>query len=189
MRVLLVDDDSSRSTLLRQALIDDDHAVVAVLATADDLLAAVTRHQPDVILIDVDSPRRDLFESLTQISRERPCPIVLFAAYSDAETARRAVQAGVSAYVVDGLAPARLKAVIDVAIARFEQHQALQRELAQTKLRLADRRDVERAKGVLMERRRLSEAEAYAQLRKMAMDRKLSIGDAARALLAAAELL
>jgi len=189
MRVMLVDDDSRRMTLLRQALVDGGNEVVAQLATTDDLLTSVTRHHPDIILIDVDAPSRDTLESLGQISRDRPRPVVLFAMRSDVETTRRAMRAGVSAYVVDGMAPSRLKSVIDVAIARFEEREALRRELEETKMRLADRRDVDRAKGMLMQRRKLSETEAYEQLRKMAMDRNLKIGEAARSLLAAAELL
>lgn len=189
MRVMLVDDDHHRVVLLRQALLDGGNEVVAQLATSDDLLTAVTHHQPDIVLIDVDAPTRDTLESLGQISRDRPRPVVLFAMHSDAETARRAMRAGVSAYVVDGMAPSRLKAVIDVAIARFNEHQALRRELEETKMRLADRRDVDRAKGMLMQRRQITETQAYEQLRKMAMDRNLKIGEAARSLLAAAELL
>ncbi|MEC9363733.1 ANTAR domain-containing response regulator [Sinimarinibacterium flocculans] len=189
MRVMLVDDDQHRVVLLRQALIDGGNAVVAQLTTSDDLLTAVAHHQPDVVLIDVDAPTRDTLESLGQIARDRPRPIVLFAKHGDAETARRAMRAGISAYVVDGMPESRLKSVIDVAIARFDEHQALRRELEETKMRLADRRDVDRAKGMLMQRRKITESEAYEQLRKMAMDRNLRIGDAARSLLAAAELL
>lgn len=189
MRVMLVDDDHQRVVLLRQALIAAGNVVVAQLTASDDLLTAVTHHQPDLILIDVDAPTRDTLESLGHLSRDRPRPVVLFAQHSDVETARRAMRAGVSAYVVDGMSPSRLRSVIDVAIARFDEHQALRRELAETKTRLADRRDVDRAKGMLMKRRNLTEVEAYEQLRKMAMDRNLKIGDAARSLLAAAELL
>lgn len=189
MRVMLVDDDLGRMALLRQALAAAGNEVVAQLGPADDLIAAVARHQPDLILIDVDSPARDTLESLGQISRDRPRPVVVFASHSDSDMARRAMRAGVSAYVVDGMQPTRLKSVIDVAIARFDEHQALRRELADTKTRLADRRDIDRAKGVLMQRRGLSENDAYEQLRKMAMDRNVKLGDAARALLAVAELL
>ncbi len=189
MRVMLVDDDYGRMALLRQALLSGGNEVVAQLSPADDLLHAVSQCQPDVILIEVDSPSRDTLESLGQINRDRPRPIVLFASQSDADTARRAMRAGVSAYVVDGMSSSRLKSVIDVAIARFDEHQALRKELAETKTRLADRRDVDRAKGVLMQRRKLTETEAYELLRKMAMDRNVKIGDAARSLLAAAELL
>ncbi len=189
MRVMLVDDDYGRMALLRQALLAGGNDVVAQLSTTDDLLAGVARLQPDIILIEVDAPSRDTLESLGQINRDRPRPIVLFANHSDADTARRAMRAGVSAYVVDGMSPSRLKSVIDVAIARFDEHQALRRELHETKTRLADRRDIDRAKGILMQRRKLSETEAYELLRKMAMDRNVKIGDAARSLLAAAELL
>lgn len=189
MRVMLVDDDRDRSALLRQALHGSGNEVVAELSTNSDLLMAVNEHAPDVILIDVDAPSRDTLESLGQIARDRPRPIVLFAEKSDTETIRRAMRAGVSAYVVDGMSASRLKSVIEVAIARFDEHQALRRELEETKNRLADRRDIDRAKGVLMQRRKLSENEAYELLRKMAMDRNLKLGDAARALLAAADLI
>ena len=189
MRVMLVDDDLGRMALLRQALAAHGDEVVAQLGPADDLVGAVAHLQPDLILIDVDFPARDTPESLGLISRDRPRPIVVFASHSDSDMARRAMRAGVSAYVVDGMQPTRLKAVIDVAIARFDEHQALRRELADTKSRLADRRDIDRAKGILMQRRGLSENDAYEQLRKMAMDRNVKLGDAARSLLAVAELL
>lgn len=189
LRVMLVDDDASRLLMLEQALVAEGHVIVVRLDTQADLLAGVTVHQPDVIFIDVDAPSRDTLESLGQIHRERPRPIVLFAARSDAETAHRAVHAGVSAYVVDGLHPTRLSALLDVAIARFEVHQALSQELTAANARLADQRDIERAKGLLMKRRKLDEGEAYAMLRKMAMDRKQRIGDYARLLLAASDVL
>lgn len=189
MRVMLVDDDRERIGLLDDALSAAGHQVIARLLASDDLLSAVTAHQPDVILIDVDAPSRDTLESLGQISRERPRPIVLFAQASDSETIRRAMRAGVSAYVVDGLASSRLKPVIDVAIARFQEFQGLKRELENTRLKLADRRDVEKAKGLLMKRRGLDEGTAYETLRRMAMDRNQRLGDVARSLIAAAEVL
>ena len=189
MRVMLVDDNASRLSLLHEALSADGHDVVARLGADEDLLDAVRRYTPDIVLIDVDAPSRDTLESLSQINRDLPRPGVLFAGQSDAETTRRALRAGVSAYVVDGLAPSRLRSVIEVAIARFHEHRALVAELADAKSRLADRRDIDRAKGILMSRRGLSEEQAYEQLRKLAMDRNIRIGDAARALIAAAELL
>ena len=145
--------------------------------------------QPEVIFIDVDAPGRDTLESLGQLNREHPRPIVLFAARSDPETTRRAVHAGVSAYVVDGLHPTRLSSLMEVAIARFELHQALRHELDQARIRLADQRDIEKAKGLLMKRRNLDEAQAYSLLRRMAMDRKQRIGDFARVLITAADVL
>lgn len=189
MRVMLVDDSQSRLSLLTEALAADGHEVVARLGADDDLHDAVKRLAPDIVLIDVDAPSRDTLESLSQINRDLPRPVVLFAGHSDAETTRRALRAGVSAYVVDGLAPSRLRSVIEVAIARFHEHRALVAELEDAKSRLADRRDIDRAKGILMTRRNLSEEQAYEQLRKLAMDRNIRIGEAARALIAAAELL
>ena len=189
LRVMLVDDDAQRLATLEQALNAEGHTVVARLDTCADLSAAVSQHQPEVIFIDVDAPGRDTLESLGQLDREQPRPIVLFAARSDAETTRRAVHAGVSAYVVDGLHPTRLNALLQVAIARFELYQAMRRELDHARLRLADQRDIEKAKGLLMKRRGLDEAGAYGLLRRMAMDRKQRIGDFARVLLTAADIL
>lgn len=189
MRIMLVDDDPLRLAQVEQALCAAGHQVVLRLDTRADLLAEVRRHAPDVILIDVDAPARDTLESLNRISSDCPRPIVMFAGDGDGETIRRAVRAGVSAYVVDGLSAARLKPILDVAIARFHEHQALRRELDDTRTRLADRRDVDKAKALLMQRRSLSEDKAYEQLRRMAMDRGLKIGEAARVLLAAAELI
>jgi response regulator NasT len=153
------------------------------------LSAAVTHHRPEIIFIELDAPGREFLDSLGQLHREQPRPIVLFAARSDAETTRRAVQAGVSVYVVDGLNPARVHGLLELAIARFEMHQTLRRELDHARTRLADQRDIEKAKGVLMKRRGLDESAAYELLRKMAMDRKQRIGDFSRVLLTAADVL
>lgn len=189
LRVMLVDDNPERLLMLNRALTAEGHTVVARLDTHADLILAVSVHQPDVIFIDVDAPSRDTLESLGQLSREQPRPIVLFAARSDGDTTRRAVRAGVSAYVVDGMHPARLSALLELAIARFESHQTMSRKLEQATARLADMRDIEKAKGLVMKRRSLDEAEAYSLMRKMAMDRKQRIGQFARALLCAADVL
>jgi len=189
LRVMLVDDDRSRLEMVEQALQADGHQVVAKFGTNADLTAAVIACQPQIIFIDVDAPGRDTLESLGQLNREHPRPIVLFAARSDAETIRRAVHAGVSAYIVDGLQPNRICSVIEVAIARFEMHQALQKDLEQARSRLADQRDIQRAKGIIMKRRQLDENEAFVVLRKMAMDRKQRLGDFARVVLSVADAL
>lgn len=189
MRVMLVDDNPERRAAIEAPLRALGHEIVGAVTATADLCSAVRRHQPDVILIDVEAPTRDTLESLGQVTRDRPRPIVLFASHSDADTIRKAVQAGVTSYVVDGLNPARLKPILDVAIARFREFQALRDELEETKSKLADRRDIEKAKGLLMKRRGLDENAAYELLRRMAMDRNLKLGEAARALIAAAELL
>ncbi len=188
-RVMLADDDAARSAMLERALAGEGHSVVERLGTHADLAAAVERCQAEVIFIGVDAPGRDTLEALSRLNREHPLPVVLFAARSDPETTRRAVQAGVSAYVVDGLHPTRLSALLEVAIARFDVYQALRHELDQARIRLADQRDIEKAKGLLMKRRGLDEAGAYSLLRRMAMDRKQRIGDFARVLLTAADVL
>ena len=189
LRIMLVDDDTLRRHQVEQGLVAAGHSVIVRLETSADLLTAVRRHAPDMILIDVDAPSRDTLESLGRINSDCPRPIVMFAGEGDGDTIRRAVRAGVSAYVVDGLAVQRLRPILDVAIARFHEYQALRRELDEARTRLADRRDVERAKGLLMERRKLNETQAHELLRRMAMDRGLKLGEAARALIAAADLL
>lgn len=189
MRVMLVDDDCQRLDMLEAALAAVGHSVVARRKTCDDLLAATRETKPEIVLIDVDSPGRDMLESLAQINLNDPMPMALFAAKSDVESIRRAMRAGVCAYVVDGLSATRLQPVMEVAIARFAEHQALKRELDDAKSRLSDRKDIDRAKGLLMARRNLTEEQAYEQLRKAAMNRNLKIGDAARAVIAAADLL
>ena len=186
---MLVDDDPVRMGLLDEALSAAGHEVIGRLLDTDDIIGAVETLSPDIVLIDVDSPSRDTLESLGQISRDRPRPIVLFAQTSDSDTIRRAMRAGVSAYVVDGMTPTRLQPVIEVAIARFEEFQSLRRELEDAKLKLADRRDVEKAKGLLMKRRGMDENAAFEQLRRLSMDRNLRLGDAARLLIAASELI
>lgn len=188
LRVMVVDDDDARAAFVAQALQDSGYDVVARISAAEDLLAAVRRVQPDVVLVDMDNPARDVLDSCAAVTQEVPRPIVFFARNADPETIAEAVRAGVSAYVVDGLTAPRLKPILDVAIARFKEHQKLRNELQDMRTRLADRRDVERAKATLAKLRKLDEAAAYALLRRSAMARRITIGEAARTVLAAAEL-
>jgi len=129
----------------------------------------VAEQLPDVIIIDTHSPDRDTIEHLCVISQDTPRPIVMFSADGNTEKIREAVRAGVSAYVVDGLAAQRVQPILDVAIARFEALQSLRNELEDAQTQLADRKRIDRAKGILMKQRKLSEEEAYQWLRKMAM--------------------
>ncbi len=188
-RVMLVDQDPARAAILEQALLDEGYQVVARVPAGGDLLGEVRRATPDMIIIDMELPDRDTLESLSSINRDQPKPIVMFAEKSSSELINEAVRAGVSAYVVAGLDPYRLDSIMEVAIARFREFQAMRRELEETRTKLADRKDVDRAKGVLMRHKGLSEDAAYQTLRRMAMDRNMSIGDAARNLLAVVELL
>jgi response regulator NasT len=189
VRVLLIDDTRARARALRKALQDAGYEVVQAAAAPLALMKAVERTQPDVIIIDVDSPSRDVLEHVVVMSQNAPRPIVMFASDPAEEKIREAVQAGVSAYVVDGIEAARVKPIIDVACARFEEFQRLRGQLAEARQSLAERKLVERAKGILMQRRGLSEEAAFAALRGMAMDRKLRLADAARSVIDAADLL
>lgn len=188
LRVMLVDDDDARAAFVTQALLATGNDVVARLSSSEDLLAAVRRVQPDVVLVDMDNPARDVLDNCAAVTQQVPRPIVFFANNADPDTIADAVRAGVSAYVVDGLSEPRLRPILDVAIARFREHQKLRHELDDMRTRLADRRDVERAKATLAKLRKLDEAAAYALLRRSAMTRRITIGEAARTVLAAAEL-
>ena len=188
-RIMLVDDHPERMQMLEQALTAEQHVVVARLDSQADLAGEVNLHKPEIIFIDVDAPGRATLESLAQINKLQPLPVVLCAAHSDSETARRVVSAGVSAYVVNGLQADRVSALLDVAVARFEVQQNIRQELDAARTRLADQRDIEKAKGLLMKRKSLDEAGAFALLRRMAMDRQQKIGDFARSLLSAADVM
>jgi len=163
--------------------------VAGILSSSLELQDAVERLAPDVIIIDTESPSRDSLEHLCVMGRDRPRPIVMFADDDDAATIREAVRAGVSAYVVDGLEPERVKAIVDVACARFEEFQRLRSELAEANRKLSERKLVERAKGLLMKARGVSEDEAYQLLRSLAMNRGKRLGDVAQDVIAAVELL
>ena len=193
LRVMIVDDsetDSNRRSLyLRLMLEQVGYTVVAEVFEPHKIYAAVKAHAPDVIIVDTESPSRDTLEHVAVLSETDPRPIVMFSSDSGSDTIREAVQAGVSAYIVDGLAAERVKPIIEVAIARFESYQAVKTELAQVKTKLSERKLVERAKGVLMKARSIGEDEAYAALRKMAMERSLTIGEVSRQLLAVSDLL
>ncbi len=189
MRVLVVDESAERAEVLGDGLRLAGHEVTATLTSPIALLKTIDEIKPDVIVIDTESPSRDVLEHLVVMSQHTPRPVVMFATDPAPETIRKAVRAGVSAYVVDGLDPARVKTIVDVAVARFEDFQALRTQLAQANLKLSERKLIERAKGMLMKARGLDEEAAYELLRKFAMDRKLKIADVAQQLLDSAELL
>jgi two-component system, response regulator / RNA-binding antiterminator len=189
MRVLVVDESPERADILREGLRRAGYEVSASLSSAGSLLAAIEQLKPDVIVIDTESPSRDVLEHLVVMTQHTPRPVVMFSSDSAPETIREAVRAGVSAYVVDGMDPDRIRAIIDVAVAQFEDFQRLREELAEANLKLAERKLVERAKGLLMKSRSLDEETAYALLRKVAMDRKLRLGEVAQQLIDAADLL
>jgi two-component system, response regulator / RNA-binding antiterminator len=189
LRIVLVDEKPDRSGDLEEALVACGYRVVARLSGRDDLRARIADLAPDVIIIDMQSPDRDVLEDMQRLHAEKPRPIVMFVDESDSESIRAAVRAGVSAYVVAGLEGRSVKPIVEVAIARFQEFEQLRDELESTKERLEERKWVERAKGVLMRRRGVSEDEAFRLLRKAAMDTKMRLGEVARRLVSLEELL
>ncbi|BAM04193.1 ANTAR domain-containing response regulator [Phycisphaera mikurensis] len=189
LRILVADTDGGRCATLAAVLRLCGYGAIEFALEGASLPAAVAEHDPDLVLIDVDAPDRDVLEQLDSLQREVPRPVVMFSQDEDEGTIARAVEAGVSAYIVDGLASARVKPIIDVAIAHFRQQQAMRRELEHAKSTLDERKHVDRAKALLMSGRGITEPEAYAVLRKAAMDRKQRVGEVAAGMLAAASLL
>jgi response regulator NasT len=189
MRVLLIDDGAGRIDALRRALARLGCDVVGALDSPLLIHDCVQRLQPDVVIVDSESPSRDTLENLSALSVRMPRPVVVFTDDPNRDLMRRALAAGVSAYVVAGMHPQRLAPVLNIAVARFEQEAALKTELAQTRERLAARRRIEQAKGILMREHGLDEAAAYAQLRRLAMQRKLKLVEVADRIIEAKSLL
>tara|TARA_R100001143_G_scaffold62799_1_gene67128 strand:- start:578 stop:1168 length:591 start_codon:yes stop_codon:yes gene_type:complete len=176
---MLVDDTPARAAMLEQALTDCGFEVVCRMASAQGLMKQVAEHQPDVVIVDIESPDRDMLEHMTVLNQHLPKPVIMFAEQGDSNTIDRAIRAGVSAYVVDGLNPDRVRSIVDVAVARFREFQALRNELQQTRTRLADRQVIDKAKALLIQHRQMDEDEAYHAMRKLAMDRSQKLVDVA----------
>lgn len=189
MRILLVGQEAARCDVIERALHVASYQVVARVTGTENLLAQVRDGRPDVVIVDMDTPTREALGHLRALNHDLPRPIVMFVNQSDAAMAAEAVRAGVSAFVVDGLSARRIKPIVEVAITRFQVVQTLHTELERTKESLADRKLIERAKGVLMERRGLSEAQAYTMLRKMAMNQNKRLAEVARSLIAVVDVL
>ena len=189
LRVMLVDDMPERSFYLRLTLERLGYEVVAEISNPGLLHDEVLRLAPDAIIVDTDSPSRDTLENICMITESCPRPIVMFAHDPARQSIREAVRAGVNAYVVDGLSPERIAPIVETAVARFEAFQAVKDELAQTRTKLSERKLIERAKGILMKEKNLSEDAAYSMLRKLAMDKNLSLGALAEQVVTVAKLL
>ena len=188
-RILIFDDDTERANMLIQALEASEYTVAVHTASVADLLPQAETVKPDVILIGADIPRQNILTDVATISQKQSVPIVMFTRDNRSESIHAATQAGVSAYVVNGLSPERIQPIIEAAIARFREFQALAQELEKTKTSLAERKVIERAKGVVMEQRGCTEAEAYRLLQKMAMDRKKRLAEVAQDVLSITEVL
>lgn len=169
LSVMLVDDDFLRVAPLKQSLTDAGYEVIAHLSSTANLDDAVRELKPDIVIIDTDSPSRDTLENLCVMNETVPKPIVMFTHDGDIEKMRAATKAGVSAYVVGSLTSESLTPVINAAVVRFEEVKSLREELGEAKLKLAERKILEKAKGLLMKEHGFDEDHAYAMLRSMAM--------------------
>lgn len=189
LRVLLIDDGAHRVDLIQQELARQGCDVVGVIDSATLIHDCVLRLKPDVVIVDSESPTRDTMENLATLNAQMPRPVVVFSEDGSDDPMRRALKAGVSAYVVAGLRPDRLAPVLQVAIARFEQDLALRQELDKAHAQLSARKLIERAKGILMSETGLDEDAAYKRLRRLAMDRGVPLVEVAERVIDAQNLL
>ena len=181
--------EAERSRSLRIGLLEHGYNIVAVLPADVFLPERIAQVQPDMIIVDAESQARDTLEHVVMATRDERRPIVLFTEENDTSHVGEAIAAGVTAYVVAGLATERVKPVLDVALARFRHEEALRRELANARNELSERKLIERAKGLLMQRHAIGEVQAYARLRKAAMDKGLKLAEVAQRMLDVADLL
>ncbi len=189
LSVVLIDDNPTRAEIVESGLRDAGYVLLARLDGTYDLATRVSVLQPDVIVISIDSPGRDAIEDLRRTTEQQPRPIALFADRSDPATIAAGMEAGVSAYVVKGLTQDRVQPVVDVAVAHFNRYHTMREELERARLSLVERKTVDRAKGLLMEQKGISEEAAYKLLRKLAMDQNKRIGEVAQDLLTYAKAL
>ncbi len=189
VRVLIIDDEPIRASIIEEGLKLHGDCLIERIGDMRNLEARVTAIDPDVILIAIENPSRDALEQVLRVSRSGTRPVGMFVDHSDPEMTRAAIEAGVSAYVVNGLHKERVRTIADMAIHRFEAFKRLRRELDDARTELAERKLIERAKGLLMKARGIGEEEAYALLRRKAMNQNQRIVEVAQSLVTAADLL
>lgn len=189
MRIAVVDESAARASIIEEGLALLDGCEIFVLTARKALLARLEEIGPDVVLIDLGNPSRDVLEEYFSVSRVLDRPIAMFVDESDEAAIAASIDAGVSAYVVDGLAANRIRPVLDLAVRRFNAFSRLQADLAEAKGKLAERDAVDKAKRILMASRNLSEPEAYAELRRTAMNQGRRIADIAEAVVTAHDLM
>ena len=189
LKVAIVDEDASRAAVVAEGLCASGDVEALTLETTSNLMRNLVAFDPDVVIIDLDDPGRDVLEQMFEIGRIVERPVAMFVDRAADGDVARAIEAGVSAYVVDGLTPNRIRPVLDAAITRYNAFAKLRAELNETKGALHDRRDIERAKALIMARRNVTEDEAYRLMRDRAMKERRRMGDLARDLLNADRLL
>ncbi|HSI39921.1 MAG TPA: ANTAR domain-containing protein [Xanthobacteraceae bacterium] len=188
LKIVIVDENPLRTAVLEDGLREAGYTDVLRLPERHNLLARLHAIDPDVIIIDLEDPSRDVVEQMFQVSRQVKRPIAMFVDQSDGATIEAAIEAGVSAYIVDGLKKERVRPIIDMTISRFRAFARLREELEQARNALEERKTVDRAKGILMRMKGLDEQAAYALLRRAAMNEKKRIADIAQSIITAAEL-
>jgi response regulator NasT len=189
IRVLIVDQNVARASILEEGLREAGYRDVIVVRDMQNLLRRILDEEPDVILIDLENPNRDVLEQMCQVSRVVSRPVAMFVDRSDAGMIESAIDAGIGAYVVDGLRKERVKAIVETTISRFRAFSRLRTELDETRQQLADRKVIDRAKGILMRERRIDEETAYQLMRKTAMSENLRLSEVARSIITAQGLL
>jgi len=189
LKIAVIEKDRDRALMIIEGLKETGVHDITVFGDVSGLKDKLTALNPDVVLVDLANPSRDVLEELTLASRPTERPVAMFVDQTDEAAMKAAIDAGVSAYVVDGLATRRLKPILDAAIARFQAFERMRRELSATKEALAERKTIDRAKGLLIQAKGISEDEAYALLRKTAMDQGRKVIDVATALVTASDLL
>jgi two-component system, response regulator / RNA-binding antiterminator len=188
-KIAIVDESPIRAAILEEGLREAGYTEVVRISEMQSLLSRIYALDPDVIVIDLENPSRDILEQMFQVSRAVRRPIAMFVDQSDTASIQASVDAGVSAYIVDGLKKERLKPILDLCISRFNAFSRLQDQLDRTKSALEERKVIDRAKGILMKLKGLTEEEAYVLLRSTAMREKKKIGEIAQSILTASELL
>jgi response regulator NasT len=189
LRILIVDQNVMRGSVLEDGLREAGYSNVVVVRDMQNLMRRILDNDPDVIFIDLENPNRDVLEQMFQVSRCVRRPIAMFVDRSDTDMIEAAVDAGVGAYVVDGLKKERVKSILDMAVSRYNAFAKLRDELERAKAALDERKVVERAKGILMKERGMTEAAAYALLRRAAMNENRRLAEVAQSIVTAARLL
>jgi two-component system, response regulator / RNA-binding antiterminator len=189
LRVLIVDQNLLRASILEEGLREAGYRDLVVVRDMQNLLRRIVDEEPDVILIDLENPNRDVLEQMFQVSRVVRKPVAMFVDQSDRDSIEAAIDAGIGAYVVDGLRKERVQSIVEMAIGRFRAFDKLRTELDESRQQLLDRKLIDKAKGVLMKQRSIGEEQAYELLRKAAMDSNLRMAQVAQSVITAAGLL
>ncbi len=184
----MVDSDCARSALLSQALQDQGYIVIARVQPGPDLLANIARHLPDLVVIDTDSPNRDMLESMSLLNEHNPLPVVMFADEDSDVVVREAIRAGVSGYIARNTDPERVRSIMKVAVARFREYQALKSELVEVRTELEKSRSLQKAKSLLIKHKGATEDEAHQAILRMSMEQNRSVHDVAENIISVLEM-